>query len=214
MIWEEKCNKNHFIKLKKSVSLPTLLGLFTPFLLFLLLILLLFSSIKNKHSNDLFLASNILIGKPAPKTHLPLLNRDGYLNSEQFKGRITLVNFWGSWCPPCRKEHPVLMKIAKDHRFDLIGINFNDNKENAKRFLIHFGNPFKFTAFDDSNYTAINWGVYGPPETFILDEENIIIARHIGPLTWQIYQKEILPKIEKAITLKESSNDKLFISPK
>ncbi|AQX20661.1 DsbE family thiol:disulfide interchange protein [Bartonella sp. WD16.2] len=201
-------------KFKKSISLPILFGLLAPFFLFLLLILLLFSSIKNKHSNDLSLTSNILIGKPAPKTNLPLLNKDDDLNSEQFKGRITLINFWGSWCPPCREEHPILMKIAKDHRFDLIGINFKDNKENAKRFLTHFGNPFKLIGFDVSNHTAINWGVYGPPETFVLDKESIIIARHIGPLTWQIYQKEILPKIEKAITVEESSNDKLFISPK
>ncbi|WP_083859154.1 DsbE family thiol:disulfide interchange protein [Bartonella florencae] len=169
---------------------------------FLLLTLLFFYFTTNKYSNNNSLLANTFPEKPAPQINLPLLDREKYLlQSEQFKGRVTLVNFWGSWCLPCRQEHSLLMKITQDHRFDLIGINYKDSKENAQRFLNNFGNPFKAIGFDASGHTAINWGVYGPPETFLLNKESIIIAKHVGPLTWQIYQKKILPKIEKAITI-------------
>ncbi|WP_425547926.1 DsbE family thiol:disulfide interchange protein [Bartonella acomydis] len=195
--------KNIPQKLKKNISSYAVFCLFAPFVFFLLLTLLFFYFTNNKHSNNISLLPNTLVEKHAPQINLPLLENEYHLlHSEQFKGRVTLVNFWGSWCLSCRKEHPLLMKIAQDQRFDLIGINYKDSKENAQRFLNNFGNPFKIIGFDASGYTAINWGVYGPPETFLLNKESMIIAKHIGPLTWQIYQKEILPKIEKAITIK------------
>ncbi|EJF76157.1 periplasmic protein thiol:disulfide oxidoreductase, DsbE subfamily [Bartonella birtlesii LL-WM9] len=179
---------------------------------FLLLTLLFFHSTMNKHSNDIFLLQNTFAEKPAPQINLPLLGNEHHLlHSEQFKGRVTLINFWGSWCLSCRKEHSFLMKIAQDKRFDLIGINYKDNKENAQRFLNNFGNPFKIIGFDASGHTAINWGVYGPPETFLLNKKGIIIAKHTGPLTWQIYQKKILPKIEQAIMTEKTSNYNAFI---
>ncbi len=166
----------------------------------------------SKHPNDTFPLLHTFAEKPAPKISLPLLGNENYLlNSEQFKGRVTLVNFWGSWCHSCREEHSLLMKIVQDQRFDLIGINYKDSKENAQRFLNSFGNPFKFIGFDVSGHTAINWGVYGPPETFLLNKESIIIAKHVGPLTWQIYHKKILPKIEQAIMTEETSNSNVFI---
>ncbi|WP_317992626.1 DsbE family thiol:disulfide interchange protein [Bartonella gliris] len=196
---------------KKNISLLVLLGLFGPFVLFLLLIMLFFNFMDNKSPNDTSLLPNALAGKPAPKTNLPSLDNETYLDAEQFKGRVILINFWGSWCLPCREEHPLLMKIAQDQRFDLIGINYKDNKENAQRFLSHFGNPFKFIGFDVSGHAAINWGVYGPPETFLLNKESIIIARHVGPLTWKIYQQKLLPKIEKALTIEKTPKDKTSI---
>ncbi|WP_034455200.1 DsbE family thiol:disulfide interchange protein [Bartonella quintana] len=197
-------------KPKKNTSLSVLFGLFGPFVLFLLLIMLFFNFTDSKYPNDTFLLPNALAEKPAPKTNLPLLNNENHFDLEQFKGRIILVNFWGSWCLPCREEHPLLMKITQDQRFDLIGINYKDNKENAQRFLNNFGNPFKFIGFDVSGHTAINWGVYGPPETFLLNKEHIIIAKYVGPLTWQVYQKEILPKIEKIITTEEILNGNIL----
>ncbi|EJF80251.1 periplasmic protein thiol:disulfide oxidoreductase, DsbE subfamily [Bartonella sp. DB5-6] len=198
-------------KSKKNISLSIVFSLFGPFVCFLLLIVLFFYFIDNKHPNDTLLLPNTF-EKSAPQISLPLLGNEKHLlNSEQFKGRVTLVNFWGSWCHSCREEHPLLMKIAQDQRFDLIGINYKDSKENARRFLNSFGNPFKFIGFDVSGHTAINWGVYGPPETFLLNTESIIIAKYVGPLTWQIYQKKILPKIEQAIMTKETSNGNAFI---
>ncbi|WP_208437229.1 DsbE family thiol:disulfide interchange protein [Bartonella taylorii] len=199
-------------KSKKNISLSVVFSLFGPFVFFLLLIILFFYFMDSKHPNDTFLLPNTFAEKPAPKISLPLLGNENYLlNSEHFKGRVTLVNFWGSWCHSCREEHPLLMKIIQDQRFDLIGINYKDSKENAQRFLNSFGNPFKFIGFDVSGHTAINWGVYGPPETFLLNKESIIIAKHVGPLTWQIYQKKILPKIEQAITTEETSNGNALI---
>ncbi|WP_074381124.1 DsbE family thiol:disulfide interchange protein [Bartonella doshiae] len=193
-------------KTKKKISFPVFLSLFGPFLLLLFLIMFFFSFIEKKDANYTSLIPITFAEKRAPKINLPSLDKTNYLDSEQFKGRITLINFWGSWCFSCREEQPLLMQIAQDQRFDLIGINYKDNKENAKRFLNNFGNPFKVIGFDASGHTAINWGVYGPPETFLLNQDGIIIAKHIGPLTWQIYQKEFLPKIEKAIITEETLN--------
>lgn len=195
--------KNIPPKLKKNIPLPVLFVLFGPFVFFLLLMVFFFNFMDKKYPQNSSLLPNAFAGKPAPNTHLPLLDKESYLHSKQFKGRVTLVNFWGSWCLPCREEHPLLMKIAQDKRFDLIGINYKDNKANALRFLNNFGNPFKLIGFDVSGYTAIDWGVYGPPETFLLNKKSIIIAKHIGPLTWQIYQTKILPKIEQALMTEE-----------
>lgn len=169
--------------------------------------MLLFKSINRPNTYNNSIIPNALEGKSAPEINLPLLNSEGFLNLEQFKGRITLINFWGSWCLPCHKEHSTLMQIAKDQRFDLIGINYKDNKNNAQRFLTNFGNPFKFVGLDISGYTGINWGVYGPPETFILNKDNIIIAKYTGPLTWQTYQQKLLPKIEAAMNVETNSNN-------
>ncbi|OPB35878.1 DsbE family thiol:disulfide interchange protein [Bartonella taylorii] len=199
-------------KSRKNISLFVVFSLFGPFVFFLLLIMLFFYFMDSKHPNDTFPLPHTFAEKPAPKISLPLLDNENYLlNLEQFKGRVTLVNFWGSWCHSCREEHPLLMKIVQDQRFDLIGINYKDSKENAQRFLNSFGNPFKFIGFDVSGHTAINWGVYGSPETFLLNKESIIIAKHVGPLTWQIYQKKILPKIEQAVMIEETSNGNAFI---
>lgn len=180
-------------KPKRGILLLAYISLFGPFLLFVLLIVLLFVSMNSQHTHLV----STLEGKQAPKTELPLLDSDGYLHSKQFKGRVTLIHFWGSWCQPCRDEHPILMRISEDNRFDLIGINYKDHKSHARHFLNNFGNPFKRIGFDTSGQTAARWGISGPPETFILDKDSTIIARHTGPLTWQIYQTKILPKIEK-----------------
>ncbi|AGF74005.1 thiol:disulfide interchange protein [Bartonella australis AUST/NH1] len=193
------------LRAEKNTSFLVLFGLLGPFCLFFLFITLLLNSMNTKYPNDAAFIPNILVGKPAPETELPLLNSEGFLKSEQFKGRVILVNFWGSWCPSCREEHAILVEIAKDKRFNLIGINYKDDKDHAQRFLTNFGNPFKSVGFDVSGHAAINWGVYGPPETFILNKESTIIAKHIGPLTWQIYQRDILPKIEKALAAGESA---------
>ncbi|WP_273756389.1 MULTISPECIES: DsbE family thiol:disulfide interchange protein [unclassified Bartonella] len=199
--------KNTPQKIKKNTSLSIVFGLLGPFVFFLFLTVLFFYLIGRKYPNDTSLLPNRFVEKSAPLISLPLLvNENHFLHSDQLKGRVILINFWGSWCSACRKEHPFLMKIAQDKRFDLIGINYKDNKENAQRFLNRFGNPFKVIGFDASGYTAINWGVYGAPETFLLNKEHIIIAKHVGPLTWQIYQNKILPKIEKAIMQEEISN--------
>lgn len=186
-------------KPKKTFSIPVVVALFGPFILFVALVIIMFSHMETTNPDTANLVPNALAGKPAPATNLPLLSGNGEFNPDDLKGRVVLVNFWGSWCPPCRDEHPVLLEIAKDERFDLVGINYKDKIENADRFLANFGNPFKIIGFDPTGRAAIDWGVYGPPETFLLNKKGVIIYKHFGPLTAQIYKQETLPAIEKAL---------------
>ena len=131
-----------------------------------------------------------LIGRPAPAfvlAPLPSLTRDGAavpgLSGDDLKGGVTIVNVWASWCAPCRQEHPLLMELAKNPAIRVVGINYKDNPENARRFLGALGNPFAAVGLDPSGRTAIDWGVYGVPETFIVGPDGTIRHKHIGPLT-------------------------------
>jgi cytochrome c biogenesis protein CcmG/thiol:disulfide interchange protein DsbE len=131
-----------------------------------------------------------LVGKPAPTfalAPLPGLLRDGKpspgFESESLKGSVTVVNIWASWCAPCRQEHPLLMQLGKAPGLRLVGINYKDGPENARRFLGTFGDPFAAVGVDPNGRTAIDWGVYGVPETFIVGPDGIIRHKHIGPLT-------------------------------
>ncbi len=131
-----------------------------------------------------------LIGRPAPAfvlAPLPSLTRDGAavpgLSGDDLKGGVTVVNVWASWCAPCRQEHPLLMELAKNPAIRVVGIDYKDNPENARRFLGALGNPFAAVGADPSGRTAIDWGVYGVPETFIVGPDGTIRHKHIGPLT-------------------------------
>ncbi|RCL03138.1 MAG: thiol:disulfide interchange protein DsbE [Candidatus Tokpelaia sp. JSC189] len=145
---------------------------------------------------------NALTGKQIPDTVLPTLSSDNttdpIFDMKNFKGRVTLINFWGSWCSSCREEHSFLMALANNPLFDLVSINYKDTEENGLRFLGTFGNPFRITGFDPSGRAAINWGIYGPPETFIVSKGNIILYRHIGPLTPAAFKKKLKPIITEA----------------
>jgi cytochrome c biogenesis protein CcmG, thiol:disulfide interchange protein DsbE len=141
-----------------------------------------------------------LIGKPVPVFSLPPLEglRKGDaampgLNKDDFKRGITLVNVWASWCGPCRDEHPLLMDMAKRPDVQLVGINYKDDPSNALRFLTALGNPFSAVGADTSGRAAIDWGVYGVPETFVVNAEGVIIDKHIGPLTEDSIRTRIFP---------------------
>ncbi len=131
-----------------------------------------------------------LIGRPVPAfalDPLPGLVRDGQpvpgLSDGDLRGgQATVVNVWASWCAPCRQEHPVLMELAKDPSIRVVGINYKDQPENARRFLGALGNPFSAVGVDPQGRTAIDWGVYGVPETFIVGPDGTIRYKHIGPL--------------------------------
>ncbi|MEN5275534.1 DsbE family thiol:disulfide interchange protein [Brucella sp. TWI432] len=147
-----------------------------------------------------------LIGRQAPPTNLPPVEgllRDGApvpgLNSEDFKGKLTLVNVWGSWCVPCRQEHPLLMEIAKDKRIRVVGLNYKDQPENARRFLGDLGNPFAAVGADRAGRSAIEWGVYGVPETFLVDADGKIVYKHVGPFTPESVKNDLMPVITGAI---------------
>lgn len=151
---------------------------------------------------DTSLVPSALIGRPAPQTDLPPLegmNLSG-LSSEAFSGRVTLVNVWGSWCLPCRQEHPLLMQLATDKRVVIAGLNYKDKPENARRFLGDLGNPYDAIGVDQNGRAAIDWGVYGVPETFLVGPDGTIRYKHVGPFTPESIRESLMPEIEKALT--------------
>jgi cytochrome c biogenesis protein CcmG/thiol:disulfide interchange protein DsbE len=147
-----------------------------------------------------------LIGKPAPAIHLPGLDgltvngqaAPGFDTRELANGKVSIVNFWASWCAPCVQEHPLLTELAAESGATLIGINYKDQSANARRFLGRYGNPFAVVAADADGRAAIEWGVYGMPETFIVDGRGTITYKHIGPISPASLQSKLLPAIEAA----------------
>lgn len=150
---------------------------------------------------DTSLVPSALIGRDAPQTDLPPLEGMTLpgLSSNAFAGRITLVNVWGSWCLPCRQEHPLLMELARDERFVIAGLNYKDKPENARRFLGDLGNPYDAIGVDQNGRAAIDWGVYGVPETFLVGPEGRIRYKHVGPFTPESVQNDLMPEIEKLL---------------
>lgn len=155
---------------------------------------------------DISVIPSALIGSPAPATDLPPLENLGLpgLASKDFLGKVTLVNVFASWCGPCREEHPVLMALAEDKRFAISALNYKDRPEDARRFLADLGNPFGALGVDQKGRTAIDWGVYGVPETFLVGKDGTILYKHVGPLTPGAVKDKLLPELEKAIAAPSS----------
>src|SRR5271167_3498971 len=158
------------------------------------------------YSGDPSRIPSALIGHPAPQTNLPPvagLERNGAavpgIDPASFKGAVTVVNVWASWCVPCHDEAPLLMQLAQDSRVRLIGINYKDQPDNARRFLGRYGNPFAATGADSNGRAAIEWGVYGVPETFIVGRDGRIAYKLVGGLTPENLQQVVKPEIEKAL---------------
>ena len=123
-----------------------------------------------------------LIGKPAPAFNLPLLMSDGNFSEQDLKGKVTLLNVWASWCFACRQEHEVVKYLSRQG-IRIVGLNYKDEPEDAKAWLARLGNPYEVIAVDYDGRIAIDWGVYGAPESFLVDEQGIIRHKVIGPLT-------------------------------
>jgi cytochrome c biogenesis protein CcmG/thiol:disulfide interchange protein DsbE len=147
-----------------------------------------------------------LIGKPVPQTVLPPLagvEHNGKpvpgLNIDTFKGKVTLVNVWASWCVPCHDEVPFLEALSKDKRIKLVSINYKDTEENARRFLNRYGNPFAATGRDESGRASIDWGVYGVPETYLVGRDGRIAYKLVGPITTDTLARALEPEIKKAL---------------
>jgi cytochrome c biogenesis protein CcmG/thiol:disulfide interchange protein DsbE len=147
-----------------------------------------------------------LIGHPAPATDLPPvtgLDRDGKpmpgLVAADFAGQVTLVNVWGSWCEPCREEARFLLRLGEDKRVRLVGIDYKDRPDQAREFLRRYGNPFAAVGADESGRAAIEWGVYGVPETFVVGRDGKIAFKLIGPITVDNFATVLKAEIEKAI---------------
>jgi cytochrome c biogenesis protein CcmG, thiol:disulfide interchange protein DsbE len=147
-----------------------------------------------------------LIGHPAPQTALPPvagLVRDGApvpgLDPAAFNSQVSLLNVWASWCVPCHEEAPLLMQLAQDKRIRVVGINYKDQADNARRFLGHYGDPFAANGADANGRAAIEWGVYGVPETFVIGRDGRIAFKLIGPITPDNLDAVLVPEIEKAL---------------
>lgn len=142
---------------------------------------------------------SVLIDKPAPQFTLPAvdgLDRPGF-DTEALKGEPTLVNVFASWCIPCRDEHPLLTALRQDTGVRLFGINQADAPENARAFLAELGNPYDAVGADANRRVSIDWGVYGVPETFLVDANGTIVFKHVGPLTPEAIESEVLPALAK-----------------
>ena len=146
------------------------------------------------------LVRSVLIDKPAPTfamAEVPELGVPGF-DTASLMGEVTVVNVFASWCIPCRDEHPLLVALKEMTGVRLFGINQADAPENARAFLAELGNPYDAVGADRDRRVSIDWGVYGVPETFVVDAQGIITFKHVGPLTTQTMQTELLPAIEKA----------------
>lgn len=157
-------------------------------------------------SGDPSRVPSALIGKPAPDVALdPLvgLERDGvqvpaFRRSDLTKGRVSVVNFWASWCVPCIQEHPLLIALARETGAPVYGVNYKDTGGGGLKFLARLGNPFAGVVVDPRGRASIEWGVYGMPETFIVDGEGVIIHKHVGPIDRRALVETLIPLIRKA----------------
>ena len=157
-------------------------------------------------AGDISRIPSVLIGHPAPATVLPGvagLERNGKpvpgLEADSFKGAVTVLNVWASWCVPCRDEAPLLLTLARDPRVRILGINYKDSPENARRFLARYGNPYVGNGADSNGRASIEWGVYGVPETFVVGRDGRIAYKLIGPIEPVNLEKILKPEIEKAL---------------
>ena len=147
-----------------------------------------------------------LINQPAPSFELPALQGltsndnpvPGLSSKSLAAGKVTLINVWASWCGPCREEHPQLIELAKRDDIHLVGLNYKDQRENALRFLNALGNPYAAVGVDASGRTSVDWGVYGVPETFVINGKGIIVYKFTGPITEKALREEVIPAIDKA----------------
>jgi len=173
--------------------MPPFVRYLTPLVLFLALAALLYRGLALNPRE----VPSPLIGKPAPEFTLPeLKDTSRQLSHSDFLGKVSLLNVWATWCVSCRAEHPLLMQLARQG-VTIYGLDYKDSREDAKRWLQRFGDPYVANAFDADGRVGIDWGVYGTPETFVIDQHGIIRHKHIGPLTQEAIQREILPLIQK-----------------
>jgi cytochrome c biogenesis protein CcmG/thiol:disulfide interchange protein DsbE len=166
-----------------------------PFGLFLLLGGFLFVGLQRDPSY----VPSPLIGKQAPEFSLPSLHDPAYpVSTKDLAGRPWVLNVWGTWCAGCRQEHPVLLQIARQSSVPIIGLDWKDDAAEAKRWLAELGNPYAAVAFDSEGRVAIDWGVYGAPETFLIGADGTVLYKHIAPMTLEVWAREFEPRIKAA----------------
>jgi len=138
------------------------------------------------------------IGKPAPEFELPSLTDPGKLvGSASYAGQVALLNVWATWCPGCRQEHGFLLELAAEGTVPIYGLNWRDKRPDALRWLEALGDPYVDSAFDEDGRVGIDWGVYGAPETFLIDQQGVVVHKHIAPLTREIWNSDFVPLIDE-----------------
>jgi cytochrome c biogenesis protein CcmG, thiol:disulfide interchange protein DsbE len=168
-----------------------------PFAAFLALVVL-FAFGLNPH-RDIHALPSPLIGKSAPEFALKdVLDPSRSVGNAPLKGQVYVLNVWGTWCAECRAEHDELLSISQEHVVPIIGLVYMDEIDKARQWLQQLGNPYTSVAFDPDGRTAINWGVYGAPETFLVDGSGRVIYKFISPMTPEVWQREFLPRIAAA----------------
>ena len=139
-----------------------------------------------------------LIGKPAPTFSLPRLDAPGQtLSAQDLRGKVWVLNVWASWCAPCRQEHPLIAELAKSGGAPVYGLNYKDKPADATAWLGQLGNPYTATVSDVEGLVGIDYGVYGVPETFVIDQAGVIRLKHIGPMTPEALRDSVLPMLRK-----------------
>ena len=139
-----------------------------------------------------------LVGKPAPAFRLAELHGNGKVRGkEDMLGQVWLLNVWASWCVSCRDEHPVLVEFAKRNVVPIYGLNYKDQRDDARGWLQQLGDPYTVSLSDSDGRTGIDWGVYGVPETFVIDKQGVIRFKHVGPLTAAVVQTRIVPLLKE-----------------
>ena len=138
------------------------------------------------------------IGKPAPAFTLPQLHEPARsLGAADMKGQVWLLNVWASWCAPCREEHPLLVALAREKAVPIVGLNYKDDPRNAQEWLIKLGDPYQVSIVDRDGRVGIDYGVYGVPETFVIDQAGIVRFKHVGPLTQEVWTRKMQPLIRE-----------------
>jgi cytochrome c biogenesis protein CcmG/thiol:disulfide interchange protein DsbE len=180
-------------------NLLRLTRLLIPLLIFIIVVLFLW---RGLHQDPRAIPS-ALIGKSFPDFSLPHLNHpEQQVTQQVFLGHVSLLNVWATWCTSCQAEHPVLMDIANSHTVMLYGLNYKDQQTNAQQWLQQYGNPYQAVAYDPEGELGLNLGVYGTPETFLIDKKGVIRYRFIGPLDTAAWQNDLLPKVKKLLAQK------------
>ena len=170
---------------------------FLPLIFFALLAVIAAIALMSTLSGDRKLSElpSALIGKPVPETELAnLFNEQEFITIGGASGRPYLVNFFASWCAPCRAEAPALAILAE--KIDIIGIAYKDKSKDSQKFLSKFGNPYQVVGMDNDGMAGLNWGVYGVPETYVISADGMILMRHAGPIDGDVFRDEFLPLVQ------------------
>ena len=165
----------------------------------LFVVLVVFFALGLNPKRDIHELPSPLIGKSAPPFKLSeVVNADKTVSSADLAGQVYVFNVWATWCVACREEHETLLAISQQKVVPIVGLDWKDERDRARDWLQQLGNPYTAVAFDAEGRTAIDWGVYGAPETYLVDKKGHILYKHIAPMTFDVWNKEFLPRIQAA----------------